>query len=85
MSLKPKISNFKEKVIIMIMIISVLVGIYIALSSCLNMEDSEWLNNRKEACIMQTEKLAADADKNGVVNSTDCTKILRYLKGYENL
>ncbi len=63
MSLKPKISNLKEKIIIIIMIISVLVGIYLALSSCLNMEDSEWLNNRKEACIMQTEKLAADADR----------------------
>ncbi|MBR4329649.1 MAG: hypothetical protein IKP71_07325, partial [Candidatus Riflebacteria bacterium] len=63
MSLKPKISNLKEKIIIIIMIISVLVGVYLALRSCLNMEDSEWINNRKEACIMQTEKLAADADR----------------------
>ena len=29
--------------------------------------------------------LLGDVDKNGVVNSTDCTLILRYLKGYENL
>ena len=29
--------------------------------------------------------LIGDADKNGVVNSTDCTLILRYLKGYEEL
>ena len=63
MSLKPKISNLKEKIIIIIMIISVLVGIYIALSSCLTMQDGEWLTNRKEQCILQTEKLATDADR----------------------
>ena len=63
MSFIPKISNLKEKIIIIIMIISVLVGIYLALSSCLSMQDSEWINNRKEQCIIQTEELATDADR----------------------
>ena len=29
--------------------------------------------------------MIGDVDNNGVVNTTDCTLILRYLKGYEQL
>ncbi len=76
MSLIPKISNLKEKIIIIIMIISVLVGIYLALSSCLDMQDNEWKNNREEQCIIQTEKLATDADRQFFITQ----KILPLLK-----
>ena len=55
--------NIKEKVIIIIMITSVFIGIYLALKSWLEIENSEWVTNITEKRISQTEKLATDSDK----------------------
>ncbi len=52
----------KEKLIIIIMITSVFIGIYLALNSWLQIEDNEWVTNRHEQRICQTEKLATDSD-----------------------
>ncbi len=53
----------KEKIIIIVMIISVLIGIYLALNSWLKIEDDEWVTNRQERRMSQTEKLATNADR----------------------
>ena len=56
-------------------------------------EVKDLFDNKKEGLLILDEGefpplppfKIGDVDDNGVVNTTDCTLILRYLKGYENL
>ncbi len=64
MSLNNNKTNLKEKLIITLMIVSLFVGVYIAINSYLNIEKNNWINENNERRIIQTQKLATDADRN---------------------